>query len=126
MMLIKCFFLAVLLIHSAITLAEISKPITHVVIVWLKEPGNEETKTRYIEESKRLNDLPGIIARHTGVIAPSGRPIADESFDVAVTVTLKDKKALDAYLAHPKHKQILHEKLQPLVKKVVTYDFITP
>jgi hypothetical protein len=122
----KWFFLAGVVFHSEVLLAEISKPITHVVIVWLKEPGNEDNRARYIEESKRLNDLPGIIARHTGVIAPSGRPIADDSFDVAVTVTLKDKKALDAYLAHPKHRQILHEKLQPLVKKVVTYDFITP
>lgn len=97
--------------------------ISHVVLVWLKQPGNQKMRDEFVTASRALNDLPGIISRHVGVVVPSERKIVDDSFDVAVTVTLKDKAALKAYMEHPRHKQIVHEVLQPLVDKIVAYDF---
>lgn len=115
-----CLFLAVSLSH-----ADTNEKISHVVMVWLKEPGNKVMREEFVKASESLNDLPGIISRHVGVAVPSDRKIVDDSFDVAVTVTLKDKAALDAYMEHPKHKKIVHDKLQPLVGKIVAYDFIS-
>ena len=105
--------------------AQENKKITHVVMVWLKEPGNETQRATFIKASEQLNDLPGIISRHVGVVQASERAIVDDTFDVAVTVTMESKAALKAYLNHPKHKKILKEKIKPLTNRVVAYDFIS-
>jgi len=110
---------------SSSVLAEGNKKITHVVMVWLKQPGNEADKTAFIKASEELNKLPGIISRHVGVVKASDRSIVDDTFDVAVTVTMKNKAALDAYLNHPKHKKILKEQIKPLTNRVVAYDFVS-
>lgn len=99
--------------------------VSHIVLVWLKEPGNMEMRKQFVAASRSLNDLPGIVNRHVGVVLPSNRKIVDDSFDVAVTVTLKDKNALQAYLEHPRHQQVLKEKLKPLVGKIIAYDLIS-
>jgi len=99
--------------------------VTHVVLVWLKEPGNKVMRNQFIKESRTLNDLPGVIYRHVGEVLPTGRKIADDTFDVAISATLKSERALQAYLEHPKHKQIVEKKLKPLINRVVAYDFIS-
>ena len=92
--------------------AQENKKITHVVMVWLKQPGNAADRTAFIKASKQLSNLPGIINRHVGVVETSDRSIVDDTFDVAVTVTMKNKAALRAYLNHPRHKSILKEKIK--------------
>ncbi len=105
--------------------AKESKKITHVVMVWLKLPGNEQQRSAFIKASKQLNDLPGIINRHVGVVVPSNRGIVDDTFDVAVSVTLENQDALTAYLNNPKHQKILNEKIKPLINRIVAYDFVS-
>ncbi len=109
---------------SASSYAEVKQQtVTHVVLVWLKKPGDKAMRQQFVSISKQLNDLPGIIHRHVGEVLPSDRPVVDDTFDVAVTATFKDKKALQAYLDHPRHKKIIHEKLKPMINRVVIYDF---
>ncbi len=105
--------------------AEENKKITHVVMVWLNEPGNKQHRAAFIKASEQLNKFPGIVNRHVGIVMPSDRKIVDDTFDVAVTVTLENKKALQAYLNDPKHKKILHDKIKPLVNRTVVYDFMS-
>lgn len=105
---------------------KVGSSISHVVLVWLKEPGNQQMRDKFVSASRSLNNLPGIISRHVGVVVPSEREIVDDSFDVAVTVTLKDEKALKAYMSHPRHKKVVQDVLKPLVGKIVAYDFVTP
>ena len=105
--------------------AEESKKITHMVMVWLKQPGNEQQRSAFIKASEQLNDLPGIVNRHVGVVVSSDRGIVDDTFDVAVSVTMESQQALKAYLNHPKHQKILNEKIKPLINRTVAYDFIS-
>lgn len=105
--------------------AESDKPVSHVALIWLKQPGNTQARQRFVEASKQLNDLPGIISRHVGVVLPSDRIIVDDTFDVAITVTLKNQQALDAYMQHPRHKKIVETQLKPLVNRIVAYDFVS-
>ncbi len=105
--------------------AEENQQVTHVVMVWLKQPGNEQQRTAFIKASEQLNSLPGIVNRHVGVVVPSNRSIVDDTFDVAVTVTMESPMALKNYLNHPKHKKILQEKIKPLTNRVVVYDFMS-
>jgi len=95
---IKLMALVMLLMVSPLTLAEKDQRVSHVVIVWLKEPGNEAMRQAFIKASRELGGLPGIVNRHVGVVSASDRSIVDDTFDVAVTVTLKNKEALKAYL----------------------------
>jgi hypothetical protein len=125
LLLIQVALLAYLSMNTGFVSAEENKKITHVVMVWLNEPGNEKQRAEFIKASEQLNDLPGIVNRHVGVVLPSERVIVDDSFDVAVTVTLESKAALQAYLNNPKHKKILKEKIKPLTNRVVVYDFIS-
>lgn len=98
--------------------------VTHVVLVWLKEPENPEVLERFIRGSKRLAMLPGVLYHRVGPSLPSDREIVDSSFDVGVTITLKDQEALKAYLEHPVHKQTIREVMRPLVRKIMVYDFV--
>ena len=125
LLLLQVALLAYLSMNTGFVSAEENKKITHVVMVWLNEPGNEKQRAEFIKASEQLNDLPGIVNRHVGVVLPSERVIVDDSFDVAVTVTLESKAALQAYLNNPKHKKILKEKIKPLTNRVVVYDFIS-
>ena len=111
--------------QASFVFAEENKKVTHVVMVWLKEPGNEQQRAAFIKASKQLNDLPGIINRHVGIVMPSDRKIVDDTFDVAVSVTMESEEALQAYLKNPKHKKILHDKIKPLINRSVAYDFIS-
>ncbi len=104
-------------------MASEDRHITHIVMVWLKQPGNQQHKDKFIKVSKQFNDLPGVIHRHVGQVVKSDSVHVDDSFDLAVSVTLKNKAALRSYLNHPKHQKVLKETLKPLVKKTVIYNF---
>jgi heme-degrading monooxygenase HmoA len=99
--------------------------VNHIVIAWLKQPGDVEARKRFIETTKGFATLPGVIGHRVGPVLPSGRKVADSSFDIAVVITFKDKEALAAYLEHPEHKKGVEDVLKPLVEKVVVYDFVS-
>ncbi len=105
--------------------AEDGRTISHVVLVWLKEPGNQKMRRDFVAASEKLNSLPGIISRHVGIVVPSDRGIVDDTFDVAITVTLKNRQALEAYMQNPIHKNVVEKQLKPLVNRIVAYDFIS-
>ncbi|NOQ15816.1 MAG: Dabb family protein [Methyloprofundus sp.] len=97
--------------------------VSHVVVVWLKEPGNVQMREKFIEASRALETVPGVISRHVSAVIPSDRPKVDDTFDVAVTVTFKNATALKKYMKSHKHKNMLKDKLKPLVNRVVVYNF---
>lgn len=106
-------------------LAENDGRVSHVVLVWLKQPGNEKMRHDFVSASRQLGALPGVINRHVGIVMQSDRAIVDDTFDVAVTVTFENEAALRAYMQHPRHKKILEEKIKPMVNRVVAYNFIS-
>jgi len=103
--------------------AQEDQRVSHVVVVWLKEPGNAKMRAQFVAASRALETLPGVLSRHVSAVIPSNRPKVDDTFDVAVTVTFKNQQALDAYMKSKKHKKMLDNKLKPLVNRVVVYNF---
>ncbi|MGE3166668.1 MAG: Dabb family protein [Planctomycetota bacterium] len=95
----------------------------HVVMVWLKEPGNLEARQRVIAASKSLAAIPGVTGVRAGEVVPSGRPMADDTFDVGVVIELESQAALATYLDHPLHVRAVRETLEPLVDRIAIYDF---
>src|SRR5438874_2369430 len=78
-------------------------PITHVVVCWLKEPGNDRRRNELIAASESFREIPGVIEVVAGPPLPSTRPAVDSTFDVAVVIRFRDQKALDDYEGHWRH-----------------------
>lgn len=95
----------------------------HVVIVWLKEPGNAAHRNTIIAASEILRSIPGVLDLKSGRVVASERAIVDSTFDVALLISFPDQAALDAYLVHPLHVRLVNETLKPLVAKIRVYDF---
>jgi hypothetical protein len=96
----------------------------HVVVCWLKTPGDSTARRRVIDESKAfVGVIPGLLDVSAGTTLPSTRPAVDSSFDVAVVMAFRDESALRAYDGHPRHKKAVDEVLRPLVARLVIYDF---
>lgn len=106
-----------------LTLQAAAQGIEHIVIVWLKEPGNPEQRERIVRESQVLREIPGVTGLRAGSMRPSARPIVDSSFDVALIISLRDAAALSDYLVHPVHVRLVEETLKPLVDKIRVFDF---
>ena len=95
----------------------------HVVLCWLKEPGNVEQRKQIVEVSKSFRKIPGVLDIRVGQVVASDRAIVDDSYDVAILVVVPDQKSLDEYLAHPVHQKAKNDILVPLVDKILVYDF---
>ena len=97
--------------------------VVHVVLVWLKEPGNPEHRQRIIEISREFETIPGVIDVSVGEVVTSDRPIVDDSFDVGLYLTFSSVEAMNTYLADDRHQQALREVFRPLSERYIVYDF---
>ena len=97
--------------------------VEHVVMVWLKHPGNAQERAKLIEASRQLREIPGVISVSGGTPIPSKRPIVDASFDVGLVIRFENAAAMNAYLTHPIHVKLTNEVLKPASRKVVVHDF---
>ena len=96
--------------------------VEHVVLFWLKTPGDQAAVRKIMETSRTFESIPGVLAVRTGGPVASTRPVVDDSFDVALVVTFTDVAALQAYETHPTHADAVRDVLRPLVGKIVVYD----
>lgn len=102
---------------------EQGKRIHHVVLCWLKDPGNLDHQRKIIEATKTFRNIPGVLDAQAGTTVPSDRAIVDDSFDVGILIIVADKDSLRSYLEHPVHQRAKNDILVPLVDKIVVYDF---
>jgi hypothetical protein len=98
--------------------------VTHLVVCWLKSPGDESARQRVIDESRSLKAIPGVIHVSAGRVLPSTRPIVDSTFDVAIVMKFRDERALEDYAQHPIHLGAVERTLKPLVARYVVYDYV--
>ncbi len=97
--------------------------VVHVVLVWLKEPGNLEHRQRIIDASREFETIPGVIHVSVGEVMVSERPVVDDSFDVGLYLTFSSVDAMNTYLADDRHQQALREVFRPLSERYIVYDF---
>ncbi len=112
------FSLAVLAAESAR-----DNTVVHVVLVWLKEPGNPEHRQQIIDATREFETIPGVINISVGEVVPSDRPIVDDSFDVGLYLTFSSVDAMNIYLADDRLQQALREVFRPLSERYIVYDF---
>lgn len=98
--------------------------VEHVVLVWMKEPGNAAQRAELIEAAYGLQSIPGIVHAYAGPSLQSMRPEVDDSFDVALVFVFRDPAALEAYLTDPRHVKVVTDVLAPRVARLMIYDFV--
>jgi len=98
--------------------------VDHVVLIWLKRPGNARDRQALRAAADDLRAIPGIRFLDHGTPLASERPVVDDSFDVAFVMRFDSAAALAAYEADPLHVRKIDEVLRPLSKKVLVYDIV--
>ena len=97
--------------------------VEHIVLVWLKRPGNAADRATLIATAKKFQaEIKEIQHLSVGTAVPSERPIVDDSFDVGFVMRFASKADMDAYEKHPVHQKAVKETLLPIAKKVQVYD----
>jgi hypothetical protein len=99
-------------------------PVAHVVMVWLKTPGDATARERIVKRSLDFyGEVPGLLSVDGGQAIRLGRPGMDETYDLGVVMIFENKAALQGYLTSAVHQRAVNDVLNPLASKVVTYDF---
>ena len=96
--------------------------VTHVVLVWLKRPGDPDARAALLDSANQLRTIPGVLDVHAGVPLPSTRPVVDTSYDVGMAISFTDVAALQAYATHPIHLKLVEEVLKPNADHYKIYD----
>lgn len=97
--------------------------VEHIVLVWLKRPGNAVDRATLIATARKFKtEIKEIQHLSVGPAVPSERPIVDDSFDVGFIMRFASKADMDAYEKHPVHQKAVKETLMPMAKKVQVYD----
>ncbi|MEI9897713.1 MAG: Dabb family protein [Chthoniobacter sp.] len=100
--------------------------LTHVGLVWLKNPGNAAERQRLIDALHRFaREIPEVRSLSVGQPHPSTSKLVDSTFDVCFTMQFDDQAALDRYSKTPVHQKAAQELFLPLSQKILFYDFIT-
>ncbi len=97
--------------------------VNHIVLIWLKDPGNPADRQQVIDASLTLRKIPGILEIQANPVIESDRPIVDDSFDVGVHMRFKDLEAMQQFTSHPDHIKAVKNQVMPIADKIVIYDF---
>ncbi|HWX22786.1 MAG TPA: Dabb family protein [Candidatus Binatia bacterium] len=96
---------------------------SHVVIFWTDPKNPKAAEELLAGANQYLKDIPGILHYHTGRMAPSHRPVVDQSYQVALNLVFPDKKTQDAYQVHPRHLEFVEKVFKRVCQRAVVYDF---
>ncbi|NJM56046.1 MAG: Dabb family protein [Verrucomicrobiae bacterium] len=96
---------------------------SHVVIFWTPKDKPEAADALIAGANKYLTPIPGALSFHIGKMAPSQRPVVDQSYQVALNIVFPDRKTQDDYQVHPLHIEFVEKIFKPNCAKVVVYDF---
>jgi hypothetical protein len=100
-----------------------AQAVSHLVLCWLKDPGNADHRRRIIERSKGFRFMQGVLTVSTGEVVESERAIVDDSFDVGIVIRFASRADMQRYLDHPLHAAAVKEVIDPLTRKIIVYDF---
>lgn len=96
---------------------------SHVVIFWTNPLNPKAADELIAGANKCLKPIPGVQHFHVGKMAPSHRPVVDQSYQVALNIVFANKKAQDDYQTHPLHLEFVEKAFKPNCARCVVYDF---
>jgi Stress responsive A/B Barrel Domain len=100
--------------------------VEHVVLIWLKKPGNAADRDKAISAAKMFQkEIHEIKHLSVGQPLASERPVVDDSFDVGLIMRFANQADLSIYEKHPVHVKAVNDVLKPMAAKLLVYDVIT-
>lgn len=120
---------AIVLSLAFVSCASIAPPapkgsVDHIVLVWLKRPGDAQDRRKLCDAADDLRSIPGLRFLDHGTALASDRPVVDDSFDVGFVMRFDSSSALQAYEKKPLHVRKVNETLRPLSRKILVYDIV--
>jgi hypothetical protein len=113
----------VVLVSLGLVDAQAAPPrVSHVVIIWLKHPGNARDQQTLIRASEHFRRISGVLRVEAGTGMPVGRPGIEQPFDVGIVVTFKNRRALESFQSNPRHQLAVRQVLAPLARRFVVYN----
>jgi hypothetical protein len=109
---------------ASISPAPKSGSVDHVVLIWLKRPGNTADRQALRQAAEDLKVIPEVKSVSHGTALASERPIVDDSFDVGFVMRFDSPADLHVYETHPQHVAKVNRVLKPLTKRIVVYDIV--
>jgi hypothetical protein len=96
----------------------------HVVVMWLKKPGDSAGRRAILNATSSLRKIPGVVDVTAGECLPSDRSVVDSSYDVALVISFDTERAMKAYATDPAHEKLVEDVVKPNVEKYVVFDFL--
>jgi len=100
-----------------------SGQVTHVMLFWLKRPGNVDDQNVLLRALRTLRRFRGVNDVRVGRPLPVDRPGLEKSFDLGVVVIFRDREALEKFEHDPRRRGVLDAILEPLVRRYTVYNF---
>src|SRR5205085_2548739 len=101
-----------------------SGQVTHVMLFWLKRPGNVDDQNFLRRGLRTLRRARGINDMRVGRPLPVDRQDVEQSFDLGVVITFCDRQALEKFERDQRREQALDAMLRPLVRRYTVYNFV--
>lgn len=91
--------------------------ISHVVLLWLKNPDREQDREQLEQAARNLQRLPGVVRVETRRSLPPIGHNLPEDFDLAIVITFRDRSALRLYENDPRRLEAMRRYLRPMVRR---------
>ena len=121
-------FLTCIALSLAPTGAQAAAPrsgqVTQVMLFWLKRPGNVDDQNYLLRALRTLRRVRGVNEVRFGRPLPGYRPSLEQSFDLGVVMTFRDREALGKFERDQRREQAIDAMLRPLVRQFAVYNFI--
>src|SRR5437667_7499850 len=84
-----------------------SGQVTHVMLFWLKRPGNVDDQNFLLRALRTLRRARGVNDMRVGRSLPVDRPGLEQTFDLGVVMTFRDREPLETFERHPPREQAI-------------------
>lgn len=95
--------------------------LVHSVYFWLKRDLDAAQRAAFLAGVETLRGIDCAEAVYIGTPSATARPVIDRTYDIGLTVVLKDLAAHDAYQVDPLHTKFLAE-FGTFWERAVIYD----
>jgi hypothetical protein len=101
-----------------------SGQVTHVMLFWLKRPGNVDDQNFLRRALRTLRRARGVNDVRFGRPLPVDRPDVEQSFDLGVIMTFRDREAFSKFERDQQREQAIDAMLRSLVRQYTVYNFV--
>src|SRR5438067_13130687 len=101
-----------------------SGQVTHVMLFWLKRPGNVDDQNFLLRALRTLRRVRGVNDVRFGRSLPVAPPGLEQSFDLGAVVIFRDREALEKFQRDQRREQAIDAMLRPLVRQYTVYNFV--